>query len=312
MKKAIFILFSMTIGFLLLYQVMEATSVGAVSSDRASSAHASLLQDDPPTYLSYLPFVIWSPPEVYDLTRYLKGDGRLYNVHFQASDFEAQARHQTQIDGDRFYQTKGNEFHAEWEELWDDADFVYRGTDTSPGTDPNTGRVMYYTLYESFDEYLRGNPGSRWSERHMSVGELYFRKPYVVFFNKDDCSLVVGGQYSDPSWLLFQTLHESYTFDSGITLNNVVELAWMLGNENGPTQPADEVYFYAEDYGLVGWKKSSNGWKSEINEELGPDVPDNNPERIDCLNSTSNSPQSWSPKLLTGPLPEPYASMVKP
>jgi hypothetical protein len=306
MRKAIFILFSMTIGLLLLYQVMEVTSVGAASSDRDSAAHAFLWQDDPPTHLSYLPFVIGGPPEVYDLSRYLKGDGRLYDVHFQASDFGVHARHQTQVEGDRFYQTKGNEIHAEWEELWEDATYIYRGTDTSPGQD------RYYTLYESLNHFQLGSPGSRWSERHMSVGEMYFRKPYVVFFEKADCSLVVGGYYSDPSWLLLQTFHETYTFDSGITLNNVVELAWMLGDKYGPTQPADEVYFYAEDYGLVGWKKSSNGWKSEISEELGPDVPDNNPEHIDCLNSTSNSLQSWSPKLLNGPLPEPYASMVKP
>lgn len=268
--------------------------------------HAFLMRPFAPDYFAYLPVVFGKTlaPQ-YDLSRYLTGDGRLYEVKF-TGDFETQARHQTQFSGNRFYHTKGNEVKAEWEELWDDPGYIYRGTDTSPGDE------RYYTLYESIDEYINGNPGSRWAERHMSVGELYFRRPYVVFFNKSDCSLVVGG-YWDPSWLKFQAIHESYTFDTGFTLDNVVELAWMPGNEQGPTQPVDERYFYAEGYGLVGWKKSSNGWQSAISEEHAPgDREDNLREEISCLNNTSHVRQSWSPKLLDGPLPEPYASMVKP
>ncbi len=243
----------------------------------------------------------------YDLARYKQGDGRLYEVHFKADDFETQARHQTQFLNGRFYHTKGNENYAEWEELWNDTYYVYRGTDTSPGNG------YFYTLYESVTDYLRGNPGSKWSERYMSVGEMYFRRPYVVFFRKSDCGLVAGGQYPDPSWLKFQAFHRSYTFDTGITLNNVVELAWMPGNENGPTQPVDERYFYAEGYGLVGWKKPSLGWRSAISEEHLPGTrPDNLRETIACLQATADQPQRWSAKLSLGPLPEPYASMVRP
>ena len=179
-------------------------------------------------------------------------------MHFKAGDFETQARHQTQFSGGRFYHTKGNEVKAEWEELWKDSFYIYRGTDTSPGND------MFYTLYSSMNDYLAGNPGSHWSERYMQVGDMYFRQPYVVFFKKSDCSLVVGGQYTDLSWLKFQAFHGTYTFETGLTLKNVVELAWMPGNQNGPTQPVDERYFYAEGYGLVGWKKPSLGWRSAI------------------------------------------------
>lgn len=243
----------------------------------------------------------------YDLARYLKGDGRLYEVHFRGNNFETQARHQTQFVGSRFYHTKGNEVRAEWEELWNDKYYVYRGTDTSPGSD------LYYTLYESVSDYLAGEPGSKWSERYMRVGELYFRQPYVVFFRKSDCGLVAGGQYPDPSWLKFQAFHRTYSFDTGITLSNVVELAWIPGNENGPTQPVDERYFYAEGYGLVGWKKPSLGWRSAISEEHAPGTrPDNVREEIACLQATANQPRLWSSKLSLGPLPEPYASMVKP
>ena len=196
---------------------------------------------------------------------------------------------------------------AEWEELWNDNFYIYRGTDTSPGND------LFYTLYGSLDDYLAGKPGSHWSERFMRVGEMYFRQPYVVFFHKSDCSLVAGGNYTDLSWLKFQAFHSTYTFETGLTLKNVVELAWMPGNESGPTQPVDERYFYAEGYGLVGWKKPSLGWRSAISEEHVPGArPNNTREVISCLGKINFQPQAWSPKLRTGSLPEPYASMVKP
>ena len=76
----------------------------------------------------------------YDMTRFMIGDGRLYEVLHSAG---SQARHQTQIEGERFYFTKGNEVKAEWEELWEQDSLIYRGTDTSPGNN------QYYSLYEN-------------------------------------------------------------------------------------------------------------------------------------------------------------------
>lgn len=241
----------------------------------------------------------------YDLARYITGDGRIYVVHFLGGGFDTAARHQTQFENGRFYHTKGAPWWAEWEELWSDKYYIYRGTDTSPGNG------LYYTLYETLPDYLAGNPGSQWTERYMQVGEKFFRQPYVVFRRKSDCSIAVGG-YFDPSWLKFLAFHNSYTFESGITVNNVVELAWLPGTN--ASQPIDEVYFYAEGYGLVGWKKPTLGMRSFISDEPDPGEvwEDNSREVINCLNDTANSPQMWSPRLLDGPLPEPYASMVKP
>jgi hypothetical protein len=45
---------------------------------------------------------------------------------------------QTQQDGARFYQTK----NSEREEMWADDRFIYRGTDTSPGSG------NFYTLMD--------------------------------------------------------------------------------------------------------------------------------------------------------------------
>lgn len=280
--------------------------------------HAFLMRPVTLDNQSYLPVVTWDkyeppptptpsptpPGTIYDLARYITGDGRLYEVHLQAADFDTQARHQTQFEeGNRFYHTKG-EFNTEWEELWTDQSYIYRGTDTSPGN------KQFYTLYETIADYLAGNPGSSWTKREMVIGESYFRHPYVVFRNKSDCSLVTGGYY-DPSYLKFRDFHRSYTFArTGITVENVVELAWLPGHD--PNRAVDEVYFYAEGFGLVGWQKLSNGWNSAISEEHHDPLPDNQREEIPCLDNIHNQPQSWSPRLHTGPLPEPYASLVRP
>ena len=284
--------------------------------------HAFLMQPVTLNNQSYLPVVVWDkkeppptpapsptpPSAVYDLARYITGDGRLYKLDVQINGNDTWQRHQTAFDGpNRFYHTKGQtegQDPTEWEELWTDDAYVYRGTDTSPGNG------WFYTLYETTTDYLAGNPGSKWTEREMKVGESYFRQPFVVFRNKSDCSIVSGG-YFDPSWLQFRAFHETYTFArTGFTVQNVVELAWLPGSE--PNQVIDELYFYAEGYGLVGWQKLSNGWNSAIIEEYQSGAPGNVREEIPCLEDIHHQPQLWSPKLQTGPLPEPFASLVKP
>ncbi len=233
------------------------------------------------------------PDEAVDLADYMVGDGRLYEVQHSNG---SQARHQTQIetaDDKHFYHTKGNEIEAEWEELWSTRSLIYRGTDTSPGDDE------YYTLYEG------NTTGSRWSPRYWKVGEIYERNPYVVFFRKSDCGVVASG--FQRSWLRFENKYDRYTFASGITLNNVIKLAWLLH----PDGQAIENYFYAEDYGLVGWGSSDRGF-SYISELHGPGQrPDNTREVIACLGTELKQPLAANRELNFGPLPEPYASRVK-
>ena len=100
--------------------------------------------------------VIAAPPApsaapTYDLFDYLCGDGRLYEVGGSGG----QERFQTQRDGQRFYIVK----NANWEELWADADYIWRGFDTSPDND------RYYIQKED------GREGARWANRRMRVGE---------------------------------------------------------------------------------------------------------------------------------------------
>lgn len=244
---------------------------------------------DPPLYAVYLPAVFGSPPApLYEMTRFMIGDGRLYEVMHNSG---SQARHQTQIGTGHFYHTKGNEISAEWEELWVKDGIISRGTDTSPGNGE------FYTLYSSnIPETLAG---SAWSPRVWRVGDLYERNPYVVFYRKSDCEIARSG--FQKSWLRFTAYYPSYTFQSGISLENVIELSWLLAPDGEP----EESYFYAESFGLVGWGSADRGF-SYISEIHAPGQrPDNKREVIGCLNNASGRLRPNS-LLNSGPLPPEY------
>jgi hypothetical protein len=244
--------------------LLTATLLSAVAESSAA--------DEPPTYQVFLPVVMRQPlMPPYDMAQFMIGDRRLYEVQHSSG---SQARHQTQVDGDRFYHTKGDEVKAEWEELWATEDTIYRGTDTSPGNG------LYYTLYED------NQAGSAWSPRYWNVGDVYERQPFVVFFRKSNCTVAADG--FQPSYLRFEAYYPTYTFRSGITLRNVVELTWLLKKDG----EAIESYFYAEGYGLVGWGSIDHGfsyvsWLHEPGQR-----PDNKREVIGCLAASDELPRA--------------------
>ena len=225
----------------------------------------------------YLPLVLNAPANVpdsgYDMVPFMagtRGGGILYEVQHSSGP---QARHQTQIEPARFYHTKGNEISAEWEELWYDDTFIWRGTDTSPGNN------QYYTL-RSGNQY-----GSAWSPRYWNVGDIFERDPIVTFYDKSNCTPRSSGLQR--TWLKFEAYYPNYTFSSGITLDNVVQLAWLLS----PTAAPLERYFYAQGYGLVGWWSNDRGM-SYISEIHAPGQRlDNRRENIPCLNLSGISPK---------------------
>lgn len=239
----------------------------------------------PEPYLVFMPVLVSDAgSRGYDMSRYMTGDGRLYEVQHSGG---SQARHQTQFVGPRFYHTKGNEFKAEWEELWVANDVVYRGTDTSPGND------QYYTLYDT-----QGLAGSAWAPRYWHVGDLYERNPFVVFYRKSDCGVALSGYQR--SWLRFEAFYPTYTFASGIQVENVVELTWLLSPAGQPL----ESYFYAENFGLVGWGSEDRGY-SYVSEVHAPGArPDNKREVIPCMDQGGRL--RYSPDLSFGPLPPEY------
>ena len=230
------------------------------------------------TEQTFLPFIVRGYlDEPYDMVRFMVGDDRIYEVQHSGG---SQARHQTQVEGQAFYHTKGNEISAEWEELWHTQQFIYRGTDTSPGNG------QYYTLRDE------GIYGSKWAPRYWVVGGIFERNPQVTFYQKQNCSAAQGG--TQKSYLLFEEYYPEYEFESGITLKNVVQLAWLSQKDGEPI----ERYYYAEYYGLVGWW-SNSGAHSYISEIHEPgDRPDNLREVIPCLDKSPLAPPQFS-----GPLP---------
>lgn len=233
-------------------------------------------------YQINLPIVIGggTPPEpTYDLLDYLSGDGRIYEVRLTDGDGnEHQARHQTQWEHNgphwwQWYQTKGNEQHAEYEWLGADLEYIYRGIDTSPGG----GR--YYWL---IDDAWRNSRMSQWCRRFWQVGDIYERNPYVAWYDKATCTLQSNLSGYQRTWLRFLEHTDQWRTPAGV-IQDVVVLQWItqLGEFDVP-ELVEEMYWYARGYGLVGW--AGNGRSAVIVEEHAPGArPDNLREVISCL-----------------------------
>lgn len=177
------------------------------------------------------------PEGEYDMLRYLRGDGRVYDLHFDWHGGGSQ-RVQTQVEGDRFYHVKWQE----WEEFWADDRFIYRGTDTSPGSNE------VYTLYEN------GQYGSPWIARHMQIGVPFRRQPLVIFRSKSNGAEIPGRKGIHVTWITLEAVHSKFLFWNGFELENVAVLAWMPDTGGQPASQVLERYYYAEKYGLVAWE----------------------------------------------------------
>jgi hypothetical protein len=205
------------------------------------------------------------PNQTYDLLPYLRGDGRLYELQFNWSG-GGQQRVQTQVSGDHFYFVKG----SEWEELWGDDHFIYRGTDTS------VGGGEAYTLTES------GQYGSAWVPRQMSIGVPFRRMPLVVFRRKSDGVEIPGKQGVQITWIQLQEVHREFTLSSGIDLADVAILAAYEDANGKPKDQPFERYYYAQKYGLVAWE-GSLGQSVMVREFPPGSQPDNQREVLAWL-----------------------------
>lgn len=158
---------------------------------------------------------------------------------------------QVQVDGNRVFHVKG----GWWEELFLATDngiqVIKRGTDTTPTNEE------LYTVYGQDGFY-----GENWINRYVEVGDQFFSDSHIEFRRKSD-GKITRDPYDFPHWITVKAFHEQYTFESGITLNNVVEL-WGHLDANGTPGFNFERYMYAKGRGLVGWSDPSRGWKSFI------------------------------------------------
>lgn len=220
-------------------------------------------------------------PTKFDLLPYLRGDGRLYEMkhifNLPNGPSIGQQRMQTQFEGARFYQTK----NSEWEEMWADERFIYRGTDTSPGSG------NFYTLMDG-ERY-----GTAWTPRQMAVGQAYRRSVVVVSRRKGNCVMNSHLSGRHVTWVRLEAMHANFALPDvegragrGIKAQDVIVLAAYNEVNGRPAAQPFEKYYYAKGFGLIMWEGIQTDHKgvSFLVEVHHPgDRPDNVRERIPCL-----------------------------
>ena len=234
----------------------------------------------------FVAVVVVSEPTRFDMLPYLRGDGRLYEMKhifdMPNGPMVGQQRMQTQHEGGRFYQTK----NSEWEELWADERFIYRGTDTSPGSG------NFYTLMDG-DRY-----GTAWIPRHMAVGQTYRRSVTVVSRRKGNCMMNSHLSGRHVTWIRLEALHDTLTLPDvegrpgrGLTMRDVAVLAACSEIDGRPDTEPFERYYYAKELGLVMWQGidvDHKGVSFLVQLHNPGDRPDNVRERIPCLEAIRN------------------------
>lgn len=193
-----------------------------------------------------------------DLLDYMVGDGRLYEL---VNTWGSSEICQTQREGNNvFFHVK----NSQWEELWWDDVFVYRGTDCSPGN----GEL--YMLSEN------NHYGSAWNPRWMDVGQMFKRNATVIWRRKSNGQPVpekpTGVQVS---YLRLERIYSQLTFQSGIQLQDVAELHAYIDAGGKPASTPWEKYFYARGYGLVGFEDMFGTFKSWIAQKFSNQVMPN-------------------------------------
>jgi len=147
-------------------------------------------------------------------------------------------------DGTVFYFVKGHS--GEYEMLYFDNNYIYRGIDTSEAPD------RFYTQNTLVNNEVIY--GAVWANRHMAIGEVVSKRPYIEhWFQETPPRFDRAAQVNDT--LLLKEHLPSKTFPSGITVQDVVFLTW-----NGSV----EGYWFARGMGLVGFEYA--GGRSYISE----------------------------------------------
>jgi hypothetical protein len=231
----------------------------------------------------FVAVVVVEKPTKFDMLPYLRGDGRLYEMkhifEMPNGPLIGQQRVQTQSEGERFFIVK----NSEWEELWADNRFIYRGSDTSPGSG------NFYTLMDG-ERY-----GTAWIPRLMAVGQRYRRSVNVVSRRKGNCVMNSHLSGRHVTWIQLEAMHKTFTLPDvegrpkrGIKIRDVVVLAAYNEVNGRLAEKAFERYYYAKGFGMVMWEGIETDHKglSFLVQTHNPgDRPDNVRERIPCLES---------------------------
>jgi len=169
-------------------------------------------------------------------------------------------------------QENGREFklvkNSQWELLFYDDVYIWRGTDTSPGPAPEDAERPGQNRF-----YIQHEPGlafARWCKRYMHVGETFKGPGHLVkFFYKSDCAPSVKNSGSATNEITFIQHHPYINFGPGLMICDIIELF------NGT-----ERFFFAKNIGMVAWE-NEKGERSHVS-ELHEGRPNLKPEHLNC------------------------------
>lgn len=150
---------------------------------------------------------------------------------------------QTQFASEKvWYYVKGHS--GEYEMLYYDNNYIYRGIDTSEAPD------KFYTQ----NTIVSGNIiyGAMWAKRKVGIGEVVAKTPWIEhYWQTSPPQLRHSAQANDT--LVLREIIPTKVYPNGLILKDVIFMTW-----NGTT----EGYYFARDKGLVGFK--FNGGESYI------------------------------------------------
>lgn len=218
---------------------------------------------NPEPFLVAFPNVTWppkptKPPMGIDMATYFfPASGNYGDILILKNNWGAGSeRMQLQRDGDASYVTK----NQLWEKRRIDANGVFLLADTSPGDG------QFYTVQ------------GQWLPRRWSPGNNFTRTEKVRFFYKSNCQ-PVRPEYTSTSTIRFLKLHPTWTSPDNIALQNVIELAWYVGNN------VEETYWFAPYLGLCQWKNrhGKHSWAAQVIKRGQAGGEDNGRETLSCL-----------------------------
>lgn len=128
------------------------------------------------------------------------------------------------------------------ESIWFDANFIYRGLDTSSKDDP--ANPVVYAQFQG-DRY-----GAPWAKRFMSVGEVFTRDPDIQFYKRSGTPISQNSGKNVQSRFKLEAHLPSRTFTldgkQSRVVSDVLQFVW-LGMDGSEI----ERYWYAYGIGLV-------------------------------------------------------------